>query len=203
MVIINELSELAFEERTHKYLLNGISLPSVTKIMNTLSSNLYSGIDEKVLARAADKGTAVHNAIDNYIRFGIDDISPELEGYYIAFKCWMNEHQVKPYGTEIKLYHKALMYAGTADMVAEVDGVDTLIDFKTTTKISEMLAGVQLSAYEKAFQSQDNGFEVRNRIIVHLSNDGKYKVISFNNTDECWRVFMALLTVRNYEQKFS
>lgn len=203
MISVGTFPELSFEEKRHIYKLNGIAIPSVTTIMKPLSEDVYGSIDEKVLNRAAARGTAVHNAIENYVKFNIEDIPPEHEGYFDAFLLWYKEHNVVPYGTEVKLYHKGLLYAGTADMIASVDGLDTLIDFKTSASVSQMLCGVQLEAYDRAMVSHDSGIHIAQKAIVHLQKDGKYQMIPFQSMEtECWRVFTALLTVRNYKQKF-
>lgn len=203
MVEIKEFPELSFDEKKHIYTLNGFLIPSVTTVMKPLSDDVYGGIDEEVLNKAAARGTAVHNAIENYVKFGIEDIPPEHAGYFEGFLKWVKEHDVKPYGNEIRLYHKSLMYAGTADMTASVDGMDTLIDFKTSASVQTMLCGVQLEAYDRAVQSHTGGKGFERKAIVHLKRDGTYKMILFNPCEmECWRVFTALLTVRNYKMKF-
>ena len=56
--------DLAFDEPTHTYRLNGAILPSVSAIMRPLSQALYKGVDEAALSAAAARGTAVHNAIE-------------------------------------------------------------------------------------------------------------------------------------------
>lgn len=126
MMEVLNLPELTFDERRHIYKLNGVALPSVTTVMKPLSGDVYGNIDKAILDRAAKRGTAVHNAIENYVKFGIEDIPPEHDGYFNGFLDWFKEHKVVPYGTEVKLYHKSLLYAGTADMLAQVDGVDRL-----------------------------------------------------------------------------
>jgi len=201
MVAVAHFPELTFEERWHVYRLNGLEIPSVTTLMKPLSDGIYGFIDREVLNRAAARGTAVHNAIENYVKFGIEDISPEHAGYFNGFLKWYTEHGVTPYGSEVRLYHKAFLYAGTADMMAGVDGLDTLVDFKTSSAVYPMLCGVQLEAYNRAAKS--HGMELQRKVIVHLKKDGNYQMIPFPLEDtECWRVFTALITVRSYQQKF-
>ena len=197
------LPELTFDERRHIYKLNGVALPSVTTVMKPLSGDVYGNIDKAILDRAAKRGTAVHNAIENYVKFGIEDIPPEHEGYFNGFLDWFKEHKVVPYGTEVKLYHKSLLYAGTADMLAQVDGVDMLIDFKTSASVQSMLCGVQLEAYSRAYCTHA-GVSEFGEAIIHLKKDGTYEMLPFgDDATECWRVFTALMTVRNYKQKYA
>mgnify|MGYP007106074803 FL=1 len=82
---IPQFPELEFEEQKHIYTLHGMELPSVTKIMQPLSSFIYSRVDSRTLSAAADKGTIVHNACENFIKFGIVDISAGYSGYMDAF----------------------------------------------------------------------------------------------------------------------
>ena len=71
------LPELTFEEEPHIYRLNGVAIPSVSKLMEPLRNLSYSRVDRKTLEKAAAKGTTVHNSIENWIKFGIDDVPME------------------------------------------------------------------------------------------------------------------------------
>ena len=90
---IPQFPELEFEEQKHIYTLHGMELPSVTKIMQPLSSFIYSRVDARTLNAAADKGTIVHNACENFIKFGIVDILAGYSGYMDAFlKYLLRKH---------------------------------------------------------------------------------------------------------------
>ena len=200
-IMIPELPELEFEENGHIYKLDGAVIPSVTTIMNPLSQSLYGGIDETVLNAAAERGTAVHNAIENYTLFGIDDIAPEYSGYLAACKAWYSEFSPKPIASECKVYHRILRYAGTADMLAIIDGKLILIDFKTSSSVNKMLTGVQTEAYAKAYES--HGINVDGKAILHLKKNGKFSWVYYDRNDSAsWDVFGALLTVFNHIEKY-
>ncbi|MEZ3438049.1 MAG: hypothetical protein K1W18_04125 [Oscillospiraceae bacterium] len=195
--------ELTFEESKHIYVLNGIVLPSATTLMKPLSDTVYGSIDKDVLDKAARKGTAVHSAIETYTNFGIIDIDAENKPYFDSYLKFAEEHSVSAYGSEIRMYHKELLYAGTADMIADVDGQLTLIDFKTSYSVSDMLCGVQLEAYSRALKSHSLDFAIKQKAIVQLKKDGDYGLRFFKvNDTECWKVFTALITIDNYKKKF-
>lgn len=196
-IIIPEFGELQFDDNRHVYKLNGAEIPSVTTIMKPLSNAEYNGISELTLKKAADKGTAVHNAAENWIKFQIDDIEPEYRGYFDAFLSWWDANKPVVVGSEVRLYHKIMRYAGTADLIAWVDGELTLIDYKTTSKLIEMNCGVQLEAYAKALSS--HGIDVQSKRILHLKKDGKFAEMKFQASDaRRWTVFGALKTVYDY-----
>lgn len=147
---------LAFEEKTHQYILNGTQvLPSVTTLMKPLSDTLYAGIRPETLQAAAERGTEVHSAIEDYVTLGITDISEARRGYFEAFLRWMKDYNVQPLSVEHRAYHPALGYAGTLDMLCTLSKGDTdpqvltLVDFKTSATVNKMLTGVQLEAYEQ------------------------------------------------------
>ena len=85
---IPQFPELTFEEERHLYCLNGLEVPSVTTLMKPLSSDFYSTVDPEVLNKAAKRGTAIHNAVENYAKFGIEDIPPVYAGYFAGFREW-------------------------------------------------------------------------------------------------------------------
>lgn len=100
---------LAFEEKTHQYILNGMQvLPSVTTLMKPLSDTLYAGIRPETLQAAAERGTEVHSAIEDYVTLGITDISEARRGYFEAFLRWMKDYNVQPLSVEHRAYHPAL-----------------------------------------------------------------------------------------------
>ena len=196
-----DFPELTFEEDRHIYKLNEVQIPSVTTIMRPLSNELYRNIDEDVLNKAADRGTAVHNAIENYYKFGIADIEPKYEGYFRAFMSWYQSVNPEVIASECRLYHKFLLYAGTADMLVVIGGKVILVDFKTSASVNKMLTGVQLEAYSKACESL--GIHIDGKAILHLKKDGRYDWHYYDSNDtESWECFGALIVVRNHIKKY-
>lgn len=194
--------ELTFEEERHVYKLNGAVIPSVTALMKPLSESVYGSIDEAVLKAAAEKGTTVHNAIENFIQFGIEDIDGKYESYFRAFRKFWNDYKPKPIMTESRMYHKTFRYAGTTDFVCEIDGKLTIIDWKTSARIEKMLTGVQLEGYTRAYES--HGVNIEQKAIVHLQKDASY---NFDNDypardSERLEILADLIRIRNYIQKY-
>ena len=200
-VKIPEFPELSFEEEKHIYKLNGIVVPSVSTVMRPLSQALYKEVDMAVLDKAARRGTAVHNAIENYSNFGIVDIDPELKGYFDAYLKWLEEYKPRTLANECRVYHKVMRYAGTADMPVEIGGENILVDFKTSASVNKMLTGVQLEAYAKAYESHGLSFD--GKAILHLQKTGKYSWTYYPKNDrESWECFGALMTVYNHIRKY-
>ncbi len=201
--MVPSFPELTFQEESHVYHLEDIPIPSVTTVMNPLSQKHYQKISPEVLAKAAERGTAVHNAIEIYLNFGMEDILPQHQGYLQGFQQWQEKNQIKIIGTESRIYHKLFRYAGTVDLICEKDGKVTIVDFKTTSVLSPMLVGVQLEAYRQGLKS--HGLEVEEVSALQLKKDGKYKEyskIELPPKEECWQVFQYLLAIKNYTEKY-
>ena len=147
VVEVPDLPELTFDDPSHTYRLDGEIIPSVSEVMVPLKEATYSGVSEKTLRNAADKGNAVHNSIENFFKFGIEDVAPEHRMYFDAFLDWFEEEEPVVVGSEIRIYHKILRYGGTIDLLYyNKRGELILLDFKTTYSISDMSCGVQLEA---------------------------------------------------------
>ena len=104
-VEVPELPELTFDEASHIYRLNGDIIPSVSKLMEPLKDQCYGGISKRTLENAAIKGSAVHNSIENWIKFGIDDIPSEHRGYFNGFMEWWKQYKPRVFGSEVRIYH--------------------------------------------------------------------------------------------------
>ena len=195
MVEIPQLPELTFEETRHIYRLNGMEIPSVTTLMKPLSDDFYRTVNQSVLDRAAKRGTAIHNAIENFTEFGAEDIDPQYAGYFSAFLQWWNLRKPVPLAMEQRVYHKILRYAGTADLICDIGGRLTLVDYKSSAQVNTKLCAVQLEGYDRAFES--HGVKVDDRLILHLSKDG-YQEVPFQRSSKCWSVMSSLMTIKNY-----
>ena len=85
-----------------------------------------------VLKKAGDIGTAVHKAIEYYLKTGKEPVIDEdkiLAGF-VAFLEWAEKHKLKDPMCEVTVYGPN--YAGTCDCICLLDGVPTILDFKTS-----------------------------------------------------------------------
>jgi len=198
---ILNLKELEFSPDGHVYRLNGMVIPSVSKVMEPVSMSEYGVIDPMVLSRAADRGTAVHKAIENYNKYGIMDIDPMLSGYTDAYISWSEKTCPDIIANEMKFYHKLMRYAGTADLIARINGEMWLIDFKTSYKAVDKNYRVQLEAYRQGLST--HSLEIDRKAVLHLAKDGSYTLIEYPLKDsEAWTIFGACKSIYDYNNKF-
>jgi len=85
--------------------------------------------------RCADRGTAVHELAEKYLKneeIITKGIKPEYISDFNKLKIYLNKiNNIR--AQEVGLYCDLLKVAGTVDCVAEYDGVLSIVDFKTST----------------------------------------------------------------------
>lgn len=148
----------------------------------------------KTSKKALDTGTAVHSAIEIKLKTGRDpvELPDEAMEAYIAFLEWLDEHKLEPVAVETTVYGEG--YAGTADLVAYLDGQLTLIDFKTSKGIYDEY-GLQTAAYRAAWNRMYPDKQVVGHGVLRLDKETgwpEYKDFSAN-FDRDFRAFMCLV----------
>ena len=126
----------------------GSNYPSVTTVLSILSKE---GIDAwkkrvgaeeaaKVGFQASNRGTDVHDCLEKYVandpKYG-RGYMPHILSAVNKIKPVLAEKLGTVYGQEVALYSDHLKLAGRVDMVAEWDGVISIIDWKTSRKQKE------------------------------------------------------------------
>lgn len=191
---------LEFDEGKHKYYLDGTELPSVSAIIRPLSQSVYDTVDDSILAIAANRGTEIHKAIENFNIFGVGVIDPEYEGYFNAYKKWEAKRKPAVKLVEERTYNKMLMYAGTVDLLCEIDGRTCLVDYKSSYTVQDKVYRCQLEVYRQALST--HGIEIDRKIVLHLKKTEEYEEIVYPTYDaEAWKVFGACKLVYDYMSK--
>lgn len=147
MVPFTELLTETIDGKRHYVLPDGVTrLKSVTSVLDEKldKTALYEwrrrvGDAEanKVSVQAARRGTAVHKIAERYVLNEKDIYKDQMPNNVESFqpiKLALDKHVDNILGIELPLYSKALGCAGRTDLIAEYDGVVSIIDFKTSRK---------------------------------------------------------------------
>jgi len=115
--------------------------PSVTTIIGETCSKgkffdewlMKNGMNaEKLRDDAAARGTAVHEAIESLLeRKEVKAETEFIKKSLMSFEKWYYEIKPSVICQEIFLYHKDMPWAGTPDIIAEIDGSLSIVDIKT------------------------------------------------------------------------
>lgn len=184
---------LVFDEAEHKYTLNGIVVPSVTQVLQTLHS--FAGVPEHILKAAQERGTAVHLACQYWDEGDLDEdnLHPSLRGYLDAWRKFTDDKRPKWSMIEHKGYHP-LGFAGTCDRFGLIDDNEWSVDIKTSIQ-SHPVWGIQTAAYNNMY-----GKPNARRGTVRLRPDGTYKFDQWTDPSD-WPTFVSLLTLNNWRNK--
>ena len=198
--------KIDFDEEKHKYSVGGIKIPSVSEILAPLSAERYGELNPWMVKAAAQRGTAVHEGTQ-LIDFDIaPEYDAEIDGYLMAYQMFLLEHDAEWGFIEgtvgyIRAENELPLYCGTIDRYGVVDGIPAVLDIKTYASLStdsQLAASCQTSLYADALES--NGFEVTDRLLLHLRKDGTYRLVDlgewdvkhgFNSRDTAWMLYQV------------
>lgn len=190
------MESLTFESEKHIYQLNGETLPCVSDLCRFLHRELYKDAPAWKVEQAAIRGEAVHIAAQQLDTCGKASIDSDFLPYLEAYLAFLTDHVVVWSMVEAPMYHPQEFYAGTIDRYGTVDGVNTLMDIKTTYTVQKPLCRAQLNLYRLMLIAK--GYTVDKMYILHLKKDGTYKLIKF---EEDIPLVTSLITLHKALQK--
>jgi hypothetical protein len=118
---------------------------------------------------AANIGTEVHAVVEASLKGKpLPRISTEQAmSACNAFMDWRQKADIRPIANEQILFSKQWWYAGTADIIANIDGQLTIADIKTSSGIyPEMF--MQIGAYTAALEEMRPEMQIQQWMIVRL-----------------------------------
>ena len=165
---------LEYYDETHTYLYDGLILPSVTQILGVKYRNDYANVPPAVLNNAAQRGTAVHKAIENFNVSGYDDGSEAVRN----FKFLQKQYGFEVLDSELPLVifkDDMPIACGRLDMTMLMDGKTGIADIKTVSALNREKIAYQLNLYRIGLK-QSYGVDAQFLKIIHL-RDGIRKFI--------------------------
>ena len=171
---------LEYIDETHTYLYDGVILPSITQILKIKFGNKYNGVSKEVLQKASERGTQVHQAIEDYEKRNIDnpDIK-ELRNYKFlksrfGFECLENEIPI------VLFLDNKPVCAGRIDLILKEKDQVGVADIKRTSVFDKEYVAYQTNLYRIGYQ-QCYGVEISFLRGLHLREDvRKYITLPIN-----------------------
>lgn len=185
--------ELEYIDESHTYIYDGVILPSITQMMKIKFGNKYKNVDQTVLNKASEKGTAVHKAIEEYEQQGKGSEYVELRNYMFLkkaynFECIDNEVSV------VLFQDDEPIACGRLDLVLAENGELGLGDIKRTATLDKNYLAYQLNLYRIAYQQCYNA-EITFLRGLHLrDNTRRYITLPINET-------LALELINEYKER--
>jgi hypothetical protein len=178
-----ELKQINFLDRRVYKRDEGVYYPSVTTILQYMPKNKFFdnwlkdvGHNADLIMRKAGKeGTQVHEAAEALVKgeevnwmddYGNAKYSQIVWEMILKFHDFWSTYKPKLISTEEFVFSDKFKYAGTADLLVEMDGEIWLLDLKTSNNLHRSY-DLQLAAYAKAIE-EAKGIKIQRTGIIWL-----------------------------------
>lgn len=216
-MVIEQVAAKRSKTHTRYKLKDGTLVPGVTTVLGVLAKPALipwanglglNGINVReyvdVLALV---GTIGHDMIcchNKGVKFEPGDHPKDLidkaENCFLSYLSWEKQHKVEPILCEAALVSEEFGFGGTVDMFANVDGIPTIVDYKTGKAIYPEHV-YQVSAYRHLLQI--NFYEVNAVRILQIgrSEDEGFSEKVVTDTSREWELFKHALTIYRLQKK--
>jgi hypothetical protein len=120
-------------DANHTYFWNGKEVAGVTRSLQQAKIIDFSGIPQRTLDKAAERGRRVHAAFELYDLGTLDESSldDEIAGHLKAYKAFERDTKFVPGLIEGPRFHETRHYAGRFDRTGVMGNDLVLLDFKS------------------------------------------------------------------------
>ena len=165
---------------------DGNKYPSITTVLSILSEEAIQAWrarvgeeeDNRISKQASTRGTKIHNIIEKYIANDPEYLKDEMPHNIQTFKDVqpiLDDKVTKVYQQEAPLYSKHLGVAGRVDLVGQWEGVNAIIDWKTSRKFKkkEWISSyfMQCAAYAIMWEER-TGMPIKQLVVCIAGDEG-------------------------------
>lgn len=181
----------AFNSEKHEYRINGRVVPSVTQLIEAVLERQFA-----VDAWYLERGTAVH-ACAALIARGKDFACDErIKGYVAAVRKFFRDLKPLVIGEEMIVGSELYQYAGTLDLLAMINGVRVVVDYKNSLDTER--TKLQLAGYAVALPSR---IPANAGMGIELHEDGTYRSTGVVDLKLAKQEFLAMRTVYGIRER--
>lgn len=216
-MVIEKVAAKRAKTHTRYYDKSGKLLPGVTTILGVLNKPALvpwanglglQGINVREYVDVlASIGTIGHEMICCHNR-GVKfepgerpkDLIDKAENCFLSYLAWEKQHKIDPIACEAELISEKYGYGGTVDMWCRVDGVPTILDYKTGKAIyTEHI--YQVAAYRQLIE--ENGGKPEAVRILQIGRDETegFSEKTVTDTSREWQVFEHCLAIYRLQKK--
>ena len=187
---------LRFFEDGHRYELDGIVIPSVSKILERMCD--FRFVKEADLERSRRRGKAIHKTIEMYELDTLEQstLSPFLQRCLANWIDFKKDCEYEVVHTERLVHSSSFGYAGTLDSGGILRRKDTLLDMKSGAvypwhKLQTM--GYKIAGVERGIMTNTT-----NRASLYI-DDQEWQIQYHDNDGGDRAAFLSLLTIYKWE----
>ncbi len=171
---LNYVDGLIFDEKEHRYFLNGKELSGVTSVITKhLYPNAFDGIPKSILKASAEYGSKVHKILENWDKlWQKDEESIELQDYISICREYglvnlASEYLVTDFNNFASACDKVYLNSDSTVSIGDIKTVYGDLT-KATNKQKLDRATWQLSIYKYMFELVNPHLKVRDLFVIHL-----------------------------------
>tara|TARA_B110000444_G_scaffold255804_1_gene290896 strand:- start:1643 stop:2314 length:672 start_codon:yes stop_codon:yes gene_type:complete len=165
---------------------NNNTYPSITTVLSILSEDAIKAwrarVGEfeanRISKTASNRGTAVHDLLERYVNNESDfdkEVEPHIMKSFYDVKPVLDRCLTKVFAQEAGLYSESLGVAGRVDCVGEWNGINSIIDYKTSKKLKKKewidAYFMQSTAYAIMWEER-TGISI-NQIVIFIAVDNE------------------------------
>lgn len=144
---------------------------------------------DKVLRQAGTRGTAIHSLCEDFLMNREIDVRRVMPANLMTFKIIrpiLEKNIDLVYGIETPLYSKTLKTAGTSDLLASFNNVNSIVDFKTSKreKKEEWILNYFLQATVYSMMAEELTGMKFPQIVIIIANDNYESQVFVKNRDD-------------------
>jgi len=176
---------------------DGIRLPSVTTVIGAKKkqsimewrNRVGEETANKISAKASSRGNRVHKLCEDYIA-NVDGYArgafPDALEMFRTIKPVIDEHVGEVWYQEQALYSLQLEMAGRVDLIAYWDGVLSIIDFKTSSRIKtkDMIGDYFAQETAYALMVEELIGEPINQLVTLMAVDDEQPLVFIEKTED-------------------
>ena len=191
-------SKVRFDEEHHRYFLGEKELSGITgTLIKKAFPDTYKGIPDAILAKAAERGSVVHQNLELFDTICNSDVNimpsvlPEVKDYNEMLISYGLHHVDSEY-----LVTDNENFASAIDKVlADDEGNIYLADIKTTATLHYDNVSLQLSIYAKWFEDQNPDLKVKEIVCMWFKNgQSKFQPLPRVSDEQIDELINAYLT---------
>lgn len=155
MIEIHNIGDfvVTFDPGDHQYTVDNKHVLSVTQLISEMLPKTYKNVDPGILKKAAEKGIALHDAIERFERYGEVSLLQEFKSY-LHMKRFHAIHVIENEKIVVISHHGVPICAGRFDMVIESPHLKGkgIADVKRTAHIFNKHLTLQLNLYKLGYE---------------------------------------------------
>lgn len=155
---------------------------------------------KKILIQAGNRGTAIHKLCEKYLLNETNYTEGSMPINIATFKDIrpiLNENIGTILGSELALYSHTLKTAGRTDLLAEYNGILSIVDFKTSLKIKkeEWIEGYFLQATTYSLMAEERIPSIKvPQIVIIIAVDNEKPQVFVKNRDDYVEKVLEIFT---------